>query len=198
MDPRQVLERANSSERIRDLLATTIRVGVRRVFGNGISFADARDLARVHTLTTAIEQIAKALDVHRELPHAEQRLKLAIMEAKLMPSTEGAASGWQEAAIIRARKTTFETFNQRRGADGTLQLTHSQLLKLRAEILDWGKSYRWFLRSLARLYPQRRQELGALRLSKQQMHQALEELDHIFASAIEASTHTSPGHATRS
>lgn len=187
MDTEQVLETANKSERVRELLATTIQVGVHKVLAYRMSLADAKDLARVHTLPTALERIRQKSEVHQEIRDRNVRFHLAVLEAKLEGVTTGGSTEPPIEHVIKIRQEIWKILKQSAGAHTDHQATVSDLLHLSSEISEWGKSYRKFLRGLWRLYRRRRQEVSTLTLNAARRQKALSELDDIFLSAIESS-----------
>ncbi len=188
MEPKQVLETANRSERVRSLLATTIQVGARRIFGYKMTFFDAIDLARVHTLPVALDRIRLKLEVHKEIDKPEARFKLAVLETKLAPMRgHGHADVTPTEAVVEIRRKGEEMRRNVRLAGHSQRAVLADLVRLRTELREWSRSYRRFVRELGRLYTQRRRQLEILPLSPATKQEALAKLDVLFAEAIECS-----------
>ena len=182
MDSTQVLERAGQSLRVRDLLAATIRVGVQQVFGYRMRLGEARDLARVHTLPTALDRIQLKMDVHEGIRNLEVRFRLAVQET-VLEGHRGSAIG----KVVEVRGGTIGMTEKGQDACKSHAAMLADLRDLKSHISEWGKSYRKFIRQLGRLYRQRRWELRAAKLGFMETKTALAELDEIFVSAIQRS-----------
>lgn len=180
MEEERLLAIANKSERVLNLLATSIQVGVEAVLGTQIGFADARDLARVHALRSSIDLIRAKKEVHREVANPEQRERVVIAEAKVE-----SASDLHLDTVVEIRRATGEVFEIAADARADEQQRQALVVNLRQEILTWGSSYRRFLRQLFELYELRRRQLIELRLEGDEARLALAELEGVFIVALE-------------
>src|SRR5216684_1281537 len=183
MDRATFLSVVNSSERLRNLLATSIQVGVRQVLGWEMNLSEARDLARVHTLSSAINEIKEKIHVHEGLQDPKRRAELAIHETIVSGSQEQQLTVHHLDTIVRSREVTLALQSGR----SSLKTTVSDILRLQKEISTWGNEYRRFLRSVYRLYSLRLRELQALNLGTTQARKATAELDDLFMDALDRS-----------
>jgi hypothetical protein len=173
----------NSSERLRDLLATSIQIGVRQVLGWEMRLSEARDLARVHTLSSAISEIKEKIHVHEGLQDPKRRTELAIHETIVSGPQETQLTGHHLDTIVRSREVTLGLQTAR----SSMKTTVSDILRLQKEISTWGDDYRRFLRSVYRLYSIRSRELEALNLGTMQARKAAADLDELFMDALDQS-----------
>jgi hypothetical protein len=183
MDRITLLKVANSSERLRELLAASIRVGIQRVLGYEMHLSEARDLARVHTLSSAIEEIEKKIQVHEGLQDTKRRTKLAIHETIVTGPQENQLTQDRWDAIVKSREVTHTL----QTGKSTGKATVSEILRLQREVTAWGIDYRRFLRSVFDLYKLRRRELEALNLGASRTTQVTAELDSLFMKALDKS-----------
>ena len=183
MDRITFLQVVNSSGRLRDLLATSIQTGVRQVFGWQMNPSQARDLARVHTLSSAISEIKEKMRVHEGLRDPKRRIELAVHETIVGGSHKELLTEHHLDTIVRSREVTLAL----RTDKSSVKMTVSDILRLQKEISIWGDDYRRFLRSVYRLYSLRSQELSALNLGAMQAGKAIAELDKLFMDALERS-----------
>ena len=183
MDRVTFLRVVNSSERLRDLLATSIQVGVREVLGWEMHLSEARDLARVHTLSSAISEIKEKIHVHEGLQDPKRRTELAIHETIVSGSQGKQLTGHHLDTIVRSREVTLALQTDR----SSLKTSVSDILRLQKEISTWGDDYRRFLRSVYRLYSLRSRELEALNLGTIRAKKAAAELDDLFMAALDRS-----------
>lgn len=182
MDRVTFLQIVNSSERLRDLLATSIQIGIRRIFGYEMHLSQARDLARVHTLSSAISEIKEKIHVHEGLRDPKRRTELAIHETIVTGSQEKQLTEHHLDTIVKSREVTL-ALPDRSSAKTTIW----DILRLQEEISAWGNDYRRFLRLVYRLYALRARELEALNLGTIQARKAIAELDELFMDALDRS-----------
>src|SRR5271157_3980185 len=77
----------NTSDRVRRLLAACMQAALRRRFGKNISFDEALELARVHTISSLLSDIRETLEVQIRAIDADRRFWHAVHEAKLGPQS---------------------------------------------------------------------------------------------------------------
>jgi hypothetical protein len=145
--------------------------------------SEARDLARVHTLSSAIDEIEKKIQVHEGLQDAKRRTKLAIHETIVTGPQENQLTQDRLDAIVKSREVTHALQTDR----STGKASISEILRLQKEVTVWGTDYRRFLRSVYDLYKLRRQELEALNLGTIRTTQVTVELDKLFMDALDRS-----------
>lgn len=184
MDRVTFLQVVNSSARLLDLHAASIESAIHQVFAYQISPSLARDLARVHTLPSAIREIKAKAEVHQGLRDSKRRIELAIHEATLAGSSGKQLTEYHLKTIVQSREATL-TQHDRSSAERVL----SRILDARSQISNWGTEYRRFVRSVFRLYDIRSRQLKTMNLSAPLTAEALEELDRLFIDAIERSRH---------
>lgn len=183
MDRVTFLKVVNSSERLRDLLATSIQTGVRQVLGWDMRLSQARDLARGHTLSSAISEIKEKAHIHEGIQDQRRRTELAIHETIVSGSQEKQLTEHHLDTIVRSREVTLALQTDR----SSMKTTVSDILRLQKEISTWGDDYRRFLRSVYRLYSVRCRELEALNLGTIQARKATADLDELFIDALDRS-----------
>lgn len=183
LDQTRLLRAVNRSERLRELLAASIRTGIRQVLDYDMQLSEARDLARVHTLSSALRGIEEKMQLHEAIRDRQHRIKLAIHETIIGGAREKQLTRDDFDTVRRSRELTLivET-------DKSRKVTIAKILRLQIEICEWGNDYWYFLRSLCRLYQQRRQELDDLTLDNTSSKQAFVELDQLFLEALERSS----------
>jgi hypothetical protein len=183
MDRVTLLEVVNTSARLRDLLATSIQIGVRQVLGWDMRLSQARDLARGHTLSSAISEIKEKTQVHEGIQDQKRRTELAIHETIVSGSQEKQLTEHHVDTILRSREATLALQTEK----ASMKTGVSDILCLQREISNWGNDYRHFLRSIYRLYGLRSRELAALNLGTIQTAKATGELDELFMNALDRS-----------
>ncbi len=185
MESDTFLEVASRSERVRNLLATSIRAGVRIQLGTSIGPQQAQDLARSHTLDTAISTIMQKLQVHESLD-IKTRNEIAVTEAAIESSGKYLSKQARKEAIIAIRKTALEKTTDRVGDRQTIAELQERLVHLRDEISLWSSDFRKFLRGFTELYRLRQKDLQAMGLPKEVHSDAVGEIDYLFISRLMA------------
>src|SRR5215472_8884066 len=128
------------SDRLLLLTATCIRAAVWLRFKYELPLSEALDLAHVHDLRSALDEITAKVEVHRSLPDSKARIDLAIVESKLeSPAAKDVASYSQ--SVIAIRTKTAETLSARMTSAEDRASLLSALRKLRIESQRWAEDY---------------------------------------------------------
>lgn len=180
MDSKGLIQAENLSDRARRLLAVCIQVSLRRRFGRNISFNEASELSRVHTITGLISKMQENLEVQITTLDAAQRFNQALHEAKLGPQ------GLEER--IESRRNVISISENSKSAHVDSERTRRDLLDLTKHVATWRHEYSAFLAALEQLYQKRMTQLQSLKLPPQEFEEACATIDRLFSEAIDKST----------
>lgn len=171
------------SDRLLSLTAACIRAVMWIRFKYELPFSEALDLARVHDLRSALDEIAAKIEVHRNLPDSNARVGLAIVESKLEHPVAKDVVDYSE-KVVAIRLKTAETLSARTTSAEDRASLLSMLRGVRIESQHWAQEYSRFFIALANLYRQTRSDLMELELNSVERDKALGELERIMSDAI--------------
>jgi hypothetical protein len=173
----------SESERPRRLLAASIRAIVGARLGIVVDQGAAEALARAHTLGTALKTIRAKLALHQDIPkHA--RHALAIQES-CIDGPFGQSGMHRITSIVDIRRTTLGTSMDADAERERSAAFQRKLWQIQKDVSDWAKLLKRFLNGFEKLHQSRVHDLELLRLAEPTGVVAKQELDRLFADALD-------------
>jgi len=161
-----------------------MQAALRRHFGRNISFDEALDLARVHTISSLLSDIQETLDVQMQKIDAVRRFDHAVHEAKLGPQSVEER--------IESRRNMILANDGSTAAHVDSEKLRRSLLELTERVVTWRHEYAAFLRAFESLYHTRVNQLHSLRLLAGEFEEARAQIDRLFEEALDKSVEAIP------
>jgi hypothetical protein len=157
-----------------------------------ITDSAARGITQSHTLRSALQELGKGFETHKELGDAELTTKLVAAEVAILGT---APVGTEKTdAIRKVRQATINEIDTARTRRNDERAEQLQEFAWRERIGHWSTQSRHFLRDLYLLYVQRHRELEALGLDASMREHTAHELERAFIRAVERANDTMQQH----